>query len=52
MKKQFVTTVDESAKPLPSFVFSAGRIGVQIETSPAELAKALPYKFADLTKDE
>ena len=52
MKKQFVTAVDESAKPLPSFVFSAGRIGVQIETSPAELAKALPYKFADLTKDE
>ena len=49
---EFVTAVDESAKPLPSFVFSAGRIGVQIETSPAELVKALPYTFADLTKDE
>ena len=52
MNKQFVTAVDESAKPLPFFVFSAGRIGVQIETSPAELAKALPDRFADLTKDE
>lgn len=51
MKKTFVTVVDESAAALPTFVFSAGRIGVQIETSPADLAKALRYTFADLTKD-
>lgn len=51
MKKTFVTVVDESATALPTFVFSAGRIGVQIETSPADLAKALRYTFADLTKD-
>ena len=51
MKKQFVTVVDGSAEALPSFLFSAGRIGVQIETSAAELKKALRFTFADLTRD-
>lgn len=51
MKKQFVTVVDGSAEALLSFLFSAGRIGVQIETSAAELKKALRFTFADLTRD-
>ena len=51
MKKQFVTVIDESVLSLPTFLFSAGRIGVQIETSPEGLARALRYTTADLVKD-
>ena len=50
MKKQFVTVADESARGLDSFLFSAGRIGLQIETSPEGLAKAIPLSFADVTR--
>lgn len=51
MKKQFVTVIDESVLSIPTFLFSAGRIGVQIETSPEGLARALRYTTADLVKD-
>ena len=50
MKKQFVTVADESARGLDSFLFSAGRIGLQIETSPEGLAKAIPLSFVDVTR--
>lgn len=51
MKKTFVTVVDESAKELPSFLFSAGKIGKQVEVSPSELGKALRFSYADITRD-
>lgn len=51
MKKQFATVLDESARGQERIVFSAGKIGRQIEVSPADLAKALKFAFADLTAE-
>lgn len=49
MKKQFATVIDETAQLYDTIMFSAGRIGAQIETSPEGLAKALHFTYADLT---
>jgi ybaK/ebsC protein len=48
MKKAFPTFVDESAEELERMVFSAGKIGVQIEAAPKALAAAVRVRFADL----
>ena len=48
MKKQFTTIIDSSAKDKETIMFSAGRIGQQIETSPAELAKALDFEYGEI----
>ena len=52
MKKFFKTTIDESVLGHGAFCFSAGKIGYQVEVSPAELAKLIPYQTADITADE
>ena len=51
MKKQFPTTVDETAQLYDSIVFSAGRIGHQIELAPDDLARVVPIEYADLVKE-
>lgn len=48
MKKQFVTTIDETAILFDTIFFSAGRIGAQIETSLEGLAKVVDFSLADL----
>ena len=48
MKKQFVTTVDASAEQYETILFSAGKIGYQVEVSLEELRKALSYETADI----
>lgn len=50
MKKQFPTVVDISARDLPKILFSGGRIGFQVEVSPADLAAVVPIRYADLTE--
>lgn len=52
MKKQFVTVVDKSAEDKDKIFFSAGKIGLQVEVSPADLPRALPFTYADLTRDD
>jgi len=49
MKKPFVTVVHASAEALPQIIFSAGKIGYQVELTPADLAKVIRYTFADVT---
>ena len=49
MKKQFKTFADITAKNFAEILFSAGRIGVQIETSPANLEKVVRIVYANLT---
>ena len=49
MKKYFPTFIDLSAKSLKSIVFSAGRIGRQVELAPADLEKAVRITYADLS---
>ena len=49
MKKPFPTFIDSSAEGLDSFCVSAGKVGRQVELSPASLAGFISAKFAHLT---
>lgn len=49
MKKLFHTVVDETVTLLDTMMFSAGKIGFQVELSPENLRKIIPYEIADLT---
>lgn len=51
MKKQFATVIDKSAQSKDKIYFSAGKIGLQVEVSPAELPRALCFHYADITRD-
>ena len=48
MKKPFRTVAHKTAKDFDAILFSAGRIGLQIETSLADLQKAVPVELADV----
>jgi Cys-tRNA(Pro)/Cys-tRNA(Cys) deacylase len=48
MKKQFVTTYDQSALDHPAIAVSAGKIGYQVEVEPQALAQLTRGSFADL----
>lgn len=50
MKKAFPTVLDESARALASLLVSAGKIGYQVELSPADLLALTCGKLADVTK--
>lgn len=47
-KKSFTTTIDISVKDLDTFIFSAGKIGYQVELSLDELNKVIRFQLADL----
>lgn len=49
MKKFFETTIDASALDCQTIVFSAGKIGYQVELSLSELAKVIKFKTANIT---
>ena len=49
MKKQFKTVIDESAQGLETMVVSAGKIGFQVELSPADLAGLVRARFAPIS---
>ena len=51
MKKQFKTVIDDSAQSLPAMLVSAGRIGAQVELSPADLAKLVRAEFIFVTAE-
>ena len=48
MKKAFPTFIHETAAALERMYVSAGRVGAQIELSPADLGKVVACTFADL----
>lgn len=50
MKKEYKTIVNESAKELKEIVFSAGKIGYQINIKILELEKALNFTYVDVIK--
>lgn len=52
MKKDFPAYIDRSAEGLELMNVSAGRIGAQIELSPADLARAAKATFEDLTAED
>lgn len=48
MKKQFRTTVHETAKDFNTIIFSAGKIGYQVEVSLEDLKKVVRVEAADV----
>ena len=50
MKKPYPTFVDETAILQDTIVFSAGKIGFQIETAPDNLVELIGAEYADLIK--
>ena len=48
MKKQFRTFIHETAPSFDTILFSAGKIGYQVECSLEGLRKAIPVECADL----
>lgn len=51
MKKLFKTTIDDSAKQFSTIIFSAGKIGYQVEVTLDDLSKVISYSLCDITKD-
>lgn len=52
MKKPFTTTVDETAMLFETIVFSAGKVGYQVEMNPDKLLELLSAKYFDITVDK
>ncbi len=48
MKKRFPTVFHESVKTFPTVMFSAGKIGYQVELSLDDLEKILPFSFENV----
>ena len=48
MKKQFPTFLHKTAIGFDTIYFSAGKVGYQVEVSPDEVSKIIPYNTADL----
>ena len=49
MKKQYPTVFDETAELFDTIMVSAGKIGFQVELSPAALLELVGASTADLT---
>ena len=50
MKKAFITTIDMSAQQYEQIIFSAGKIGRQVEIATADLSKVIRLNYADIIK--
>lgn len=48
MKKQFKTVIDLSAKNFETIIFSAGKIGYQVEVFLEDLKKAIDFTLGDI----
>ena len=49
MKKNFVTTIDESAKNFDTIIFSGGKIGYQVLVSLEDLSKVIRFQLEKIT---
>ena len=48
MKKLFKTVLDSSAEAFDTIIFSAGKIGYQVEVAPGDLEKVIPYTLENV----
>lgn len=48
MKKQYITRIEQAAQSLEQIIVSGGKLGMQLELSPQDLAKASNAEFADI----
>ncbi len=51
MKKEFKTVIDSTASNYETIIFSAGKIGYQVEMTLEDLKKVINYSLFDLTKE-
>lgn len=51
MKKQYTTRIDSSAQSLEKMIVSGGKLGMQLELSPTDLADATGAEFADIVME-
>lgn len=49
MKKIYRTVIDGACEALDAIVVSAGKLGLQIELSPADLIRVVPCEIANIT---
>lgn len=49
MKKMLVTVIDATAKNFDTIIFSAGKIGYQVEVKNSDLEKVIKINYANLT---
>ncbi len=49
MKKFFTTVIDKNAENFDTIIFSAGKIGYQVEVSLNDLSKVIRFSLFDLT---
>ena len=49
MKKPFKTFIDKSAENRDIIIFSAGKIGYQVEMKLSDLSKVIDFSLDDLT---
>lgn len=52
MKKQFKTVIHETARKYDTIMFSAGKIGYQVEMNVQDLNKVIKLEFSDIIKAE
>ncbi|MGN0659466.1 MAG: Cys-tRNA(Pro) deacylase [Emergencia sp.] len=52
MKKLFATAIDQSAERLETICVSGGKVGLQMELAPADLAGLTGAQFTDLVKEK
>lgn len=50
MKKAFITTIHKSAADFETIIFSAGKIGYQVELSLENLKKVIDFNLAEIIK--
>jgi len=50
MKKNFITNIDESAANFQTIIFSAGKIGYQVEMSVKELKKVIRFNLVNIVE--
>ena len=48
MKKKYVTRIDNRAQQLEKIIVSGGKLGIQLELTPQNLAVAANAEFADI----
>ncbi|MDE5699617.1 MAG: Cys-tRNA(Pro) deacylase [Lachnospiraceae bacterium] len=48
MKKQYVTRIEQSAQNLDKIIVSGGKLGMQLELTPQDLAAVSGAEFADI----
>lgn len=48
MKKQYTTRIEQSAQNLEKIIVSGGKLGMQLELTPQDLAAASNAEFADI----